>query len=859
MLIGAKRAMNNALNRTYRSPSLYLSRKCLYKRVRHLYSHPPIEHGMTPAPKRLHFVAIALLAFTMIAMQVLLSRLFSVMFFYHFAFAGVTLAMLGLTAGALKVHTHPERFSLARLDMETARHCLYAAITLVISTLLLVDAPGRILQLSGERHAEGASFYVMMLFILIGAAGLVQTFSAKGVAVALLLTSFPAHTSRLYAMDLVFAAIAAVAMIVALWFLDPVSIILLLAALLAGLAWCLLRAAAPSRLRSVTVALTLLLAVTFVGQSTAYISGTPLFKVRMGKFQSLESLLFERWNTYSHVAIYPHKKKEPFGWGFGTELDPKAYTDPEQYWLKIDADAGTVLTKFDGNFNNIGYLKHDVINLGYQIRPVNDVAIIGVGGGRDILSALVFDTKQIVGIEINPAIFEALNVSFAEFTGHLDNYPQVHLINAEARSYINSRDTTYDMIQISLIDTWAATAAGGLSLSENKLYTKEAWMEFLQHLNQDGRLTVSRWFIKGKHEGELHRMVSLASDTIKTLQPGSIPRNHILVANANHIVTLILSASAFTAEEVTHFYALCERYGFVPLMAPGQSFDAITERIADGHATPAFYDSLPLKLDSPTDDQPFFFNMARFNSIIPQNIGMDFLSGNNAAIKLLSGLGLFTVLALAYTTLWPLMRLYDQQKDRFVGSTPFIFYFLCIGFGFMFVEMSIMQQLMIFLGHPVYSLSVILFTILLFSGLGSYTVRHSSLSARDYFVRPMLLCVLLISTSLLMPTMTGAFSVLPTPHRILCSVLMLIPISFCMGMMFPLGVCAASRTKADLLPWFWALNGVASVLASIIAIIVSMNYGIALTFRIGIVFYLVCFLICLFLRNGDQKQSRLAS
>ena len=180
----------------------------------------------------------------------------------------------------------------------------------------------------------------------------------------------------------------------------------------------------------------------------------------------------------------------PFGWGFAHTPDAKI----EQNYLDIDADAGTVITRYDGDLGKLSYLKDDVINAAYLVQPPADVAVVGVGGGRDILSALFFGAKRIHGIEINPAIFEVLTDKFADFSGHLDRQPGVSMVNAEARSYINHSSDRYDLVQISLIDTWAATAAGGLTLTENRLYTVEAWDDFYRALKPGGLLSVSRWY-----------------------------------------------------------------------------------------------------------------------------------------------------------------------------------------------------------------------------------------------------------------------------------------------------------------------------------------------------------------------------
>ena len=149
------------------------------------------------------------------------------------------------------------------------------------------------------------------------------------------------------------------------------------------------------------------------------------------------------------------------------------------------------------------------------MQPTAAVAVVGVGGGRDILSGLLFGASRIRGIEINPAIFEVLTEKFAEFSGHLDRQPGVSLVNAEARSYINHSSERYDLVQISLIDTWAATAAGALTLTENRLYTVEAWDDFYRALKPGGLLSVSRWYGAEKHRGEFYRLVAIAASALQ--------------------------------------------------------------------------------------------------------------------------------------------------------------------------------------------------------------------------------------------------------------------------------------------------------------------------------------------------------
>ena len=246
------------------------------------------------------------------------------------------------------------------------------------------------------------------------------------------------------------------------------------------------------------------------------------------------------------MRVTAYGETAALGWGFAHIQEMKV----DQDRLDIDADAGTVITRYDGDIGKLSYLRDDVINAAYLVQPPVDVAVVGVGGGRDILSGLFFGAKHIHGIEINPAIFEVLTDKFADFSGHLDRQPGVSLVNAEARSYINHSSDRYDLVQISLIDTWAATAAGGLTLTENLGFTPWKRKHFYRALKSGGLLSVSRWYDPDDHRGEFYRLVAIAASA---LQRNGVPAaelaDHVVALNVGNIVTVITRPDALTKAE----------------------------------------------------------------------------------------------------------------------------------------------------------------------------------------------------------------------------------------------------------------------------------------------------------------------
>jgi len=770
-----------------------------------------------------YYLAIFVLASATLAYQILITRFFSVMLYYHFAFAAISLAMLGLTRGAMQVYGKPERYATERVGQEFARHASWFALGSVGAMIAFLCAP----LLVPADYVPAALAVATITFV--------SPFTQGGICITLLLTRLAYAGGTLYAADLLGAAVGCLGVIFLLLVIDPVSATLWIAAFSAAAGWMVLRSSDDIRGLRLSGAVALALAGIAAVHSGLAVTGNNHLGVVWAKGYQQTGTLFERWNTYSRIRVRTVGETTPFGWGFAHEPDTKI----EQHYLDIDADAGTPITRNDGDIGKFSYLKDDVINAAYLVQPAAEVAVVGVGGGRDILSGLVFGAKRIRGIEINPAIFEVLTDKFADFSGHLDRQPGVSLVNAEARSYINHTSDRYDLVQISLIDTWAATAAGGLTLTENRLYTVEAWDDFYRALKPGGLLSVSRWYNPENHRGEFYRLVAIAASA---LQRNGVPAaelsQHVIALNVDDIVTVITRPEAFSAEQWAAARERLAAQGFRILLGPDIRFDSVTTTLLSGKADQAFFDALPENIAASTDDNPFFFYTARIGDILTDRSSLSM--NNNVAIKMTTWLIVIALLACGYYIVAPFVRLARQMP--LATLTPPVAYFGAIGMGFMLVEISQMQRLMVFLGHPVYGLSVVLFTILLFSGIGSTTVGAHTPRPAEIAMRVAALLVTLVAAGLLTPLVTTWGRSQATDMRILLSVLLLAPPAFCMGMMFPLGLGIWRRHQA-LLPFFWSTNGITSMLASVLGMALSIEFGIANTYALGACFYIVCAIV----------------
>jgi SAM-dependent methyltransferase len=771
-----------------------------------------------------YYFAIFVLAAAILSYQILITRFFSVMLYYHFAFAAISLAMLGLTRGAMEVYGKPARYAGEQVPVEFARHASWFAVSGVGAMVAFLCLP---------LVVPGA---YLTLVLALTTTAFVIPFTEGGVCITLLLTRLPYGGGRLYAADLSGAALGCIGIIFALLVVDPVSATLWIGAFAAGAGWLVALGRADRRSLRLSAVVALTLAAAAAVHTGLAASGKSHLGVFWAKGREQTGTLFERWNTYSRVRVTAFGETRPFGWG----LAHTPQTKIDQDYLDIDADASTVITRLDGDIGKLSYLKDDVINAAYLVQKPVDVAVVGAGGGRDILSGLFFGAKSIRGIEINPAIFEVLTDKFADFSGHLDRQPGVSLVNAEARSYINHSSDRYDLVQISLIDTWAATAAGGLTLTENRLYTVEAWEDFYRALKPGGLLSVSRWYDADSHRGEFYRLVAIAA---RALQDQGVPPDelsrHVVALNVGNIVTVITRPDAFTDGQWQEARTNLLAQGFKILLGPDVAFDNVTSTLMSGKADAAFFNSLPENIAPSTDDNPFFFYTARLGDLFSASSSTA-MNHNDAAIKLMRLLVVMALGACVYYIAIPFVRL--ARLMPLATLTPPVTYFSAIGMGFMLIEISQMQRLMVFLGHPVYGLGVVLFTILLFSGIGSATVGATAPRPGAVALRIAALLATLAAAGLLTPLVTTWARSEATDMRILASVLLLAPPAFCMGMMFPLGL-SIWRRHGELLPFFWSANGITSMLASVLGMALSIEFGIARTYALGAGFYVVCAII----------------
>jgi spermidine synthase len=784
------------------------------------------------------YVGTFLLALAILALEITLTRILSVTTYYHLAFLAISTAMLGMTAAATKIFLNPKHFSVERLETNLGRACFGFALAAPVSLVLLCLIP-----------VELISSVMSLLGLLCVTAACTLPFYFAGIAITLVLTKSSLPIGFIYASDLVGAALGCLLVLVGLEFLDAPSLILLCAALGAAAGVVYLWSTPRRGLRTMNMAAAIALtAMTFINaQSSSFIR--PL--VVKGKIQPATKYALERWNSFSRVAVFPEATSEPKLWGSSptTPLNPL-----RQRYMNIDGAAGTVMFQFE-SLDDIEHLRYDVTNVAHAVRPHGAACVIGVGGGKDVQSALLFGHSSVLGIDVNPIFVSLLKNQFRDFV-HVADRKDVKLVVDEARSYLSRSNDKFSLLQMSLVDTWAATGAGAMTLSENALYTVEAWKVFIDRLEPDGLFTVSRWY-DPDNLGETGRLVSLAAMVL--LENGvTHPAGHLALVTQGRVATLILSKQPMSGEDVDALNTFCAQMEFNVVATPIQSPRHPLLRSLLAVRSPSellqVRQETPYRFDPTTDEDPHFFNILRlrdalnffgqhgvFQMLAARETGM--IRGNVIATTVLVGLIVILAIMSVLTVVVPLvLRPTGDDPDFPVGKIVWsgALYFSLIGAGFMLLEIAMMQRLSVFLGHPMYGLGIVLCLLILSSGVGSFLSERLPLTRTPWvYGYLLLLAATIIAARFVLTAMMTHLVAAPMPAKIACSVLAIFPVGILLGFCFPTGMRLVRRVDPAETPWYWALNGIFGVLSSAVAVFISIFIGISTNFYLAAGCYLL--------------------
>jgi spermidine synthase len=769
-------------------------------------------------PSRVLVAGVAISSFSALLLELALTRLFSVVLFYHFAFLAISIALLGLGSGG--VFAYLAKKWLARFETRsllTVSSCFNAlAIPIVLEVVLHVPVS---LELSW------ANFLRLTMMYLVSAA----PFFVTGLALSLIFAREAQHIPRLYGADLVGGACACLGVVPLLnWLGGPNTLVF--SALMSAVAGALWARTATARKVISGLALALLLVIV-ANHSGGWIDVV----YAKGRFRDPSWVEFARWNAISRIEV-------------DRQGDAKV--------VVIDADASTYIMNADPRGWQNSEWQQDLMSspaaLVNVLRPHGTYAIIGPGGGVDVLRAVASGSPNVTGIEINPIIANiVMRGKYADYSYHLYERPDVHIYVTDGRSFIRNARQTFDVVEMTLVDTWASTAAGAFALSENSLYTVEAFRAYFDHLNSDGMLAITRWEFRQPREAL--RVVSVAMEALHELGVQNPEKNFIIVSEGELDedgipVAVLAKKSAFTPQEEQAVQSQLRAYPtLAALYLPSNpQANPFTSLITKNDAF-AFAQQYPYNVAPVSDNAPFFFFTLKLGQVLrgaDMEGAMDWKVNLGVAVLLMVlAISLLAVLAFLIIPLaW-------RGQLRHQSTLPLL-YFVALGLGYILVEIAFIQRFVLFLGHPTYALTVVVFLLLLSSGMGSVASRKWLAHAGRVWIPLAVIAGGLLLYVLTLPQLLNLLIGIPFAAKLVISAGLLVPLGYLMGMPFPTGLRALaaapvpglltteSEAAENAVEWAWAMNAGASVLGSVLAMVIAIQFGLNATLACGAVAYL---------------------
>ncbi len=802
------------------------------------------DKGLTRGTLWILLIGVFLISFSMLAYEITLARLLSVLILYHYVFAIVSLALLGLGLGGIFVYLF--RRQTLSSDKRFGALALFASLislAIPISAILMIQI-GYL-----DSATSSILFYCVLLFF---------PFFFTGILLAEVFRTFPEISPRVYGADLVGAALGSLCII---FFLDVfgainTSFFLGITAAVAALLFAsrmfkssIRRAALP--IASFIIATILLI----TNLPSAYLSDIPIIGKNPNK--DIHRALYEK----SSPAQIIETRWSAFG-----RTDLVEYTQyPAQMEIYLDGTATAPMYQFNGDLENPDETVKDLKTTFSGYFPFyflsedekDNALIIGPGGGRDVLLALMGGVGEIIAVEVNPDLVDVVQ-EYGRYNGGIfTDFPNVKVVVDEGRNFLKRQKDKYDIIMLSLPVTQTSRSLEGYSLTENFLFTTESIHDYLDHLTEEGRLMV----VTHDHFTAL-RLLTL---TLTSLEQRGI--NNIDAFTQIYMFNLgsgesvypffVLKKTPFTPQEALVRHEKMVQLGYEPLLsyfpylADEGTVNPTVQGLASGELSlrqvAEIAGEMGQDLSTVTDNRPFFY---KIDVGLPQPVSLVFWFSFVLMLLVLVG----------PPTYWYLRSSRGQargRQSRKKGLTRSVFLFALVGIGFMLIEISLIQRFILYLGQPVLSMAVLLFSLLVGAGLGSlYSGRlaHEDI-LKGITTAAISVALLSVVYIFLIPLVFNQLLGLALALRLLAMVVMLVPLGFLMGFPFPLGIRALKEVEMDrYIPWMWGINGVGSVLGSTFTIVLAISLGFAQALLVGAICYLLVFLV--FARYGIVNIAR---
>jgi hypothetical protein len=786
---------------------------------------------------------IFLLSTATLAFEVNLSRLYSVAQFYHFAFMIVSVALLGYGASG----------TFLALSKRLGAKAFSRLTPLRLAWLSLASGAGMLGAFWIMNRLPFDSFSIawepeQVAILALQYLSMATPFFFSGMVIGWLLSEFPQAAGQTYAFNLFGSAAGCILALTAPSLVGGEGVVSL-SSLLCVLSAILFTRA--SSIQSVSVQKNLALGVFLAGISilsildlgarATFLPIAPPFKLTISPYKDLSyalqapdaKLIFQRWNAFSRLDVVRSASIHSIPSLSFRYLEPA----PRQDGLFTDASELSPLLEPQAQADFSGFMTSSAA---YRLRPGGKVLIMEPRAGIDILAAQAQGAGRITAVEANPLVVEAAD--------HVYRRPNLEVVIETGRSYLHRTRDRYDIILLSLSDSYRPVRSGAYSLSEDYRYTVEAFSDALTRLQPDGTLVVTRWL--QTPPSEFLRIFATATTAVE--QNGGSPADQMIALRGYNTGTLLVKNTAFSVEELESVRLFAQQRAFDLAYAPGieaqelNRFNILPEsvyytafvRLLEAQSREAYYRSYAFDIRPTTDDRPFFshfFKWSQAGQILAElgKTWQPFGGAGYFVLLALLALAIFSSLILILLPALAVRRHRSQDgnngQKRAHSILVFLAYFTLIGLGFLLVEIPLIQRFILYLGHPAYALAAVLFALLLFSGAGSYFSPR--LPVR---MTLLVLVAFLASFPLLLPVLFQHTLQLGLGFRLAITLLVLAPAGFLMGTAFPGGVAWLERWSAsEHIPWVWAANGAASVISAVLAALLALSWGFNFVFLLG--------------------------
>ena len=790
------------------------------------------------------FIAISLLSACVLAYEVLLTRLFSIVLWHHFAYMIISAAMLGYGASGTALTLLKEKivphFGAAYVMAATALAFLMPA-----AFLLAQQVPFNPIELLWDKTQPAKLLAVYLLMM--------QPFFCGGMGIGLVFSHFGKQASHIYACDILGAGAGSLGVIGVLFLVPPHQVLAALTALTllaAAIAVAELKVH-PKWLMELFAGLALLAAVALPGMQvhpSAYKDLSQALNIAGAR------VVEEHTSPLGQITVVENTRvplRHAPGMSLNATMEP-----PPQLGVFVDGDGPSALTQFDGKLAPLAYLDQLTSALPYHVLERPQVLVLGAGAGSDVLQALYHGSVAVDAVELDRNVTDLVRKRFNDYAGNLYSQPGVHVYEAEARGFVNTSHERYGLIQVALLDSFGTASAGLYGLSENYLYTVEALQAYLSRLTPGGMLAVTRWLTLPPRDA-----LKLFATAVAALEQNGVPNpsSRLAMIRGWKTVTLLVKNSDFTASEIAAIKEFSRTRSFDLAYYPGMRADEANRYnilsqpyFFDGAIAllgpqrQDFIDQYKFYIEPATDDRPHFFRFFKWNAAaelfaLREHGGMPLLDWSYPLLVAT------LVQAIAASVLLILAPLALSRCRRTLPNAPVALYFLAIGFAFMFMEIAFIQKFVLFLAHPLYAVAVVLCAFLVFAAAGSWLAGCWQ-AANKVILAVMVMGVLALLYLAILPGLFQALIHLPSTAKIIISVALIAPLAICMGVPFPTGMMRLANTSEEAIPWAWAINGFASVVGAVLATLLAIHLGFSLVILLAVMIY---GLACVALRRFD--------